>query len=779
MTIALPIHAVRTAFLDAFAQGPVVLSSPTGSGKSTEVPRWCAGRVLVVEPRRIACRSLAGRVAELEQTRLGDTVGYAVRDERVRSANTRILFATPGLVLRDRSLLAHADTVVLDEFHERSLDLDLLLALLRREQRRGLVVMSATLEGDRLATYLGGTHVTAKGRAFPVDIRYLPGTDTLPSANALAARIQNAVAQAAHDLGDVLVFLPGKAEIEASAQTLRGAAFKLLALHGGLSLDEQRRVFEPSTQRKLILATNVAETSLTIPGIGVVIDSGLVRQMRYQAGRGSLSLVPVAEDSAAQRTGRAGRTAAGICYRLWRPEAKLETRTLPEMQRESLVPLLLAAAAWNATPEQLPFLDPPKSYALDAARADLSAWGALTSDGGLSAEGRDLFAQPLEPLHARLLLSAKQQGCLEDMLDLVAGLSVSRPLFAPGARAELAAAEAHHCDATAIMQALRAESPAPGVSSYALSEARAARTRLRQLHGLDPNAAYARAFDREAVIRAALSADPRVAYVARARGRDVFFSNGGTEIELARESALRNQSKLEAVVVLDTHALGSGRDARVLITCGMAIPLSVLARAGLGSDRIASVRLEHKRVVCTLERSYAKRVIAEREEQPSGPLLREALVTLLQRGSLFREAIAETRTRLARTALADALAARAQPRNAPLSPPPTLDSWLLARVEQLGVEAPDDLALLSASDFLAPALPEEIRASLDRDYPETLNVGDAVYRADYDLAQYQVILQLIKGTRREPPPLSYLPRLGGLRVCVAGPRGTVVLRQRG
>lgn len=757
----------------------MVLSSPTGSGKSTEVPRWCQGRVLVVEPRRIACRSLAGRVAELEQTALGGAVGYVVRDERVTSPSTRILFATPGLVLRDRSLLAQADTVVLDEFHERSLELDLLLALLIRERRRELVVMSATLDGDRLAAHVAGEHVTAGGRVFPVDVRYLAGADTLPSGNELASRLQAAIAQAARDPGDILVFLPGKAEIETCAQPLRSGSFKLFPLHGGLSLDEQRRVFEPSQQRKLILATNVAETSLTIPGVGVVIDSGLVRQMRYQAGRGSLSLVPVAEDSAAQRTGRAGRTAPGVCYRLWQAGAKLEKSTLPEIQRESLVPLLLAAAAWDAEPEQLPFLDPPKAYALEAARADLKAWGALAPDGTLSATGRDLFTQPVEPLHARMLLSAKQQGCLEDMIDLVAVLSVGRPLFMSGALAERGDAEPDaSCDATAMVHALRSTSP-DGVVGHVLHEARSARTRLRRLHQLDNQGPAPRKLDREAVIRAALAADPRVAHVARARGRELFFSNGGTEVELARESAVRNLSKLEALVVLDTRAFGTGREARVLITCGMAVPLSTLARAGLGSDRIAAVQLEKKRVLCTLERVYAKRVIAEREETPSGPLLREALATLLERGSMFKEAVAATRKRLARSALAAGLAARAQPQLGPAPAAVELSGWLLARLETLGVEASDDIALLSASDFLAPELSDEVRAQLDSDYPETVNVGDAIYRADYDLAQHQVILQLVKGSRREPPPLAYLPRLGGLRVCVSGPRGTVILRQRG
>ncbi|MFM2418125.1 MAG: hypothetical protein RL385_2848 [Pseudomonadota bacterium] len=778
MAFELPIHAVRAAFDAALLRGPVVLSSPTGSGKSTEVPRFCRGRVLVVEPRRIACRSLASRVADNLGSALGDAVGYVVRDERVMTASTRILFATPGMVLRDRTLLAAADTVILDEFHERSLDLDLLFALLAAERTKSLVVMSATLDGARIAQHLGGEHVTAEGSAFPVQVHYLAGRDILPSAEDLPRRIQEALVRAAEDPGDVLVFLPGKAEIEACAALFRGAQLSVLPLHGGLSLEEQRRVFLPAARRKLILATNVAETSLTIPGIGVVVDAGLVRQMRYQAGRGSLALVPVALDSATQRSGRAGRTAEGVCYRLWSASAKLEAQTLPELHRESLVPLVLAAAAWGTLPEALPFLDPPKPHALEAARADLAAWGALAPDGSLSASGKGLFSLPVSPLHAKLLLSAAEMGVLADMLDLVAVLAVGRPLFLPGQAAETDGEEmALCCDATAHVMALRSASAVgAGLSSLALAEARRERARLRRMHGLSESEAGPRPFDREGVIRAALHADPRVAHVARPRGRELCFSNGGTELALGRESAAGRAKKLEALLVLDTRAFGTGREARVLITCAMPVPLSTLARAGLGEERIGAVQLEKRRVVCELQRVYAKRVLAERRDEPSGALLREALAQLLERGSMFRDAVALSRERLARSALVEALAARAKPGSA--EPAPSFEAWLRQRLVTLGVEGPDDVALLSASDFTAPAVPEELRHSLDADYPATVDVGDATYRADYDVAQGQLVLQMVKGNRREPPPASYLPRFPGLRVYVSSPRGTVLVRQR-
>ena len=416
----------------------------------------------------------------------------------------------------------------------------------------------------------------------------------------------------------MLVFLPGKAEIEACAQSLRAGPYRLFPLHGGLSLDEQRRAFEPSSQRKLILATNVAETSLTIPGVGVVIDAGLVRQMRYQAGRGSLALVPIAEDSAAQRTGRAGRTAPGVCYRLWSAAAKLEKSTLPEMHRESLVPLVLGAVGLGSAARAAAACSTrPRPYALEAARADLQAWGALAADGCAEREW-SRAVQPAARAAARTPAAQREAARVPRGHDRPGGRALGRPPTLSGRHVGRARRRPSRTQAAtpppSCRRCARRVPRQQGVSSLVLHEARAARTRLRRMHELPVNAPTPRKLDREALIRAALSADPRLAHVARARGRELFFSNGGTEVELARESAVRNVRKLEALVVLDTRAFGAGREARVLITCAMAVPLATLARAGLGSERIAAVQLEKKRVVCTLERVYAKRVLAEREE---------------------------------------------------------------------------------------------------------------------------------------------------------------------
>lgn len=809
MNAELPIAALRATFLDALGRGPVVISSPTGSGKSTEVPRWCAGRVLVIEPRRVACRSLAARVAELEATRLGGGVGYVVRDESMMDEATRIVFATPGIALRHPSLVASAQTVILDEFHERGLDVDLLLALLLRTRMRrladgaapaaaaaaataapgpgpGLVVMSATLEGERVARHVGGTYLAAQGRTFPVDVNYAAIGDALPDANDLVARVLKAVDRSSADAGDVLVFLPGKAEIDACYRALEAKPcdFVVVALHGGLTLDEQRRAFDGARKRKVILATNVAETSITIPGVGVVIDAGLVKQTRYRDGRASLTLGPIAEDSAAQRAGRAGRTAAGVCYRLWSPAARLAQVTLPEIHRESLVPLLMSAAVWGARPEDLPLLDPPKPYALAAARADLEALGALAADGTLTDGGRSLYALPIDPPLARLLVEARRTGCLDDAIDLVSALAVGRPIFQGGP----APGDPHDdlrlggCDATALVRAVRIGRPAPHhVSGFALGEARRLREDLRRAHGLGAAPLRDGPFDREALLRTAIAADARIVHVARTRGRDVGFSNGGTELELARESAVRHLREVDALVVFDTRAFGAGSTTRLLVTCASAIPLAWIARAGLGEDQLSAVRLESGRVMAKVERVFAKRVIATRDEVPTGDVARAAIAELFTRGSLFRgtDALAKTRERLALRALAAQLARHGHAAGLHSDGPvPSVADWTLRRLAQLGVESGEDLALLSANDLTADDLPFDLRSALDKAFPRVVNVGDASYEADYDLDAHQVTLRIVKGSRREPPPLGYLPRFAGLRICVEGPRGFSVLRER-
>jgi ATP-dependent helicase HrpB len=439
----------------------------------------------------------------------------------------------------------------------------------------------------------------------------------------------------------------------------------------------------------------------------------------------------------------------------------------------------LHAAAWGTRVEDLALLDPPKEYALSAARAQLGAWGALDASSGLSEAGRLLLDLPLDPRHARLLVEARRQACTADMIDLLAVLSVGRPLFTR-AQDEIGWTDdlrADGCDASAAIAALRATRPADhGVASYVIQEARAMRTRLRRLERLPETAPTPAPIDREALIRAIITADPQCAYVARTRAG--YFSNGAAEIELARESAARRQRKLEAVLALETRGLGAGRDAHVLVTCAMPVPQFVLARAGLGEERVSAARHEKNRVIVQLERVYGNQVLETREDVPKGEHARAALVELLSRGSLFSAVIRETRERLTRSALAAHIQARKNP-SQPAAAGVDFDSWLRERVATLGVESGEDLALLSASDFSVPELPYELRSELDNDYPVTISVGDATYRAEYELERNQVVLHFIKGQRREPPPLHYLPKFPGLRVCLQSRNGPTLLRERG
>lgn len=777
--LPLPIDSIRRRVSDALSEGPVVITAPTGSGKSTQVPRWCRerGRVLVVEPRRVACRGLAARVAELEGCELGREVGYAVRDDNRSGPGTSILFATPGVVLRmfDDGASPPFDVLVIDEFHERSLDVDLILALGKSRFEGDLLVMSATMDAERLARHLGGSVVSGEGRTFPVEVRHVPGDAIIPDARGLEGRLSEAIRMALGDPGDILVFLPGKAEIARARDSLSPGGVEVLELHGGLSLARQSEVFNPGPGRRIILSTNVAETSITVPGVGVVVDSGLVRRTRYVNGRGHLTLVPVAMDSAEQRAGRSGRTAPGVCYRLWSPRAVLEASTPPEIFRESLSPLLLAAGSCHAPLGELPFLDPPRDYALEAARADLVSLGAVDDGGGITPRGRRLFGLPLDAALGNLLVEAEVQGCLDDAVDLVAALAVGRPLFRSGRPDDPADdLRAGGCDGVSLLRAVReGNSGSHGTHRHLVAEARSIRSRLRRAFDLPKE--HGRKIDRDALVRAALASDPRCAQVARRRKGRVFWGNGsGAEVELAKESAV-DDGEGEALAILQTIAMGEGhRRSKIFATCAMPVRLAQLVEAGLGVDRVEHVAREGKgRVTARVERVFAGKVIDRREEVPLGALAREAVARLLERGSLFAGDVESTRgtlesvdllRRLRAAGLADADLEMGEWEGA--GPVAALSPWLEEKLEDLGLETGDDLALLSNGDFLARPLPERTQVWLDKNYPRELRLGDGAYRAEYDLAKREVTFTMISGTRKDPPSLSVLPTYRGFRVRV-------------
>ena len=444
----LPIEAVLPELADVLVGGTrAVLVAPPGAGKTTRVPLallaapWLGcRRIVLLEPRRLAARAAADRMARTLGERVGETVGLRVRLETRVSARTRIEVVTEGVFTRmivDDPGLDGIGAVIFDEFHERSLDADLGLAFaieaqagLREDLR--LLVMSATLDGARVAALLGDAPVLrSEGRAHPVETRYL-GRDP---ARRIEDEVVDAVGRALRaESGSCLVFLPGAGEIrrvEAGlSRRLGDPAVDVVALYGALDRGEQDRAIRPvaAGRRKVVLATAIAETSLTIEGVRIVVDSGLARVPRYEPGLGltRLETVRVSRASADQRRGRAGRTEPGLCLRLWHENAtgSLEPFNRPEILSADLAPLLLDCAEWDAAdPAALPLLDRPPAAALTEARALLHDLAALDPDGRLTAAGRRLRALPLPPRLARMVTDAAGDGRAQDAADLAAVLA--------------------------------------------------------------------------------------------------------------------------------------------------------------------------------------------------------------------------------------------------------------------------------------------------------------------------------------------------------------------
>ncbi|MBV1696895.1 MAG: ATP-dependent helicase HrpB [Hyphomicrobiales bacterium] len=424
----LPIDAALPALTAALrARNVAVLVAPPGAGKTTRVPLalggepWAADRrILVLEPRRIAARAAAARMARTLGEDIGETVGLRVRFGSKTSRRTRIEIVTEGIFTRlvlDDPMLEDVAAVLFDEFHERSLDADLGLAFARdvqkglREDLR-LLVMSATIDGARVSKLLDDAPViAAEGRAFPVETRYL-GRDARPIEPQLAEAIRGATRT---NSGSVLAFLPGAAEIRRTASLLDGAldpATDLVTLYGALAGEAQDRAIAPAPpgRRKIVLATSIAETSITIEGVRIVVDSGLARVPRYEPDVGvtRLETVRVSRAAADQRRGRAGRLESGICYRMWdEPQtASLEPYTRPEILSADLSSFALDLAAWGSRPEQLSFLDPPPAPALKEAYALLRELGAVDNDGRITDAGRKLRRLPLPPRLSRMVVDA-------------------------------------------------------------------------------------------------------------------------------------------------------------------------------------------------------------------------------------------------------------------------------------------------------------------------------------------------------------------------------------
>ncbi|HEU4404002.1 MAG TPA: ATP-dependent helicase HrpB [Polyangiaceae bacterium] len=584
----LPIDPALPSIVASLGDAPrLVLDAPPGAGKTTRVPRalleapWLAGEVVVLEPRRIAARLAARRVADELGEPVGKRVGYSVRFESAVSAETRVRFVTEGVFTRmllARPWLHGVGAVVLDEFHERHLQTDVAFALVSHLQRNArpdlrVVVMSATLEVERVAAFLGAPVVRSEGRPFEVEVEHAPKPDERPLASQIASALRELVRRGLD--GHVLVFLPGAAEIRKAHEACRPLAeaqgLDLCALHGDLPAAEQDRVLAPGPRRKIILSTNLAESSITVDGVAAVIDSGLARVATHSpwTGFSALRTAPISRASADQRAGRAGRTRRGVCLRLY-TAGDYQRRPAfdpPELVRLDLSEPLLELSALGPDPASLDWLDPPPQAALEAARALLTRLGAIDARGKATPLGQRMLRFPLHPRLGRLLCEAEALGVADEGCLAAAVLGEreirrrERVSFGGGGGARGRAGERGRSDVLARLDDLHdlegvegGQLASAGFDPGAVGALRRAAAQLKRLvdRRRAPRPASPEAAD-EALLRALLAAFPdRVGRRRKPGGREVVLAGGGAAV-LAEESVVHDAP---FVIVADVAEAG-------------------------------------------------------------------------------------------------------------------------------------------------------------------------------------------------------------------------------
>jgi ATP-dependent helicase HrpB len=565
----------------ALEAGALVLSAPPGAGKTTRVP-WALlqalgaeGKVIVTEPRRLAARLSAERVARERGLRVGELVGYAVRFEEVSGPATRLSYVTEGILLR-RLLadpgLSGIRAVVLDEFHERHLETDLLLALLARKRELGgdlvLVVMSATLDAGPVAAFLNDApHITSAGRSFPVTVEHLARPDDRPLEKQVTSAVRTCLER--ENAGNVLVFLPGALEIRRAGEALetlgRERGVEVLPLHGDLTVGEQARAVEPSKERKVVLSTNVAESSLTIAGVSSVVDSGLARMAAHSAwtGLSTLTTAKVSRASATQRAGRAGRTREGHVLRLY-TLGDFQTRPefdAPAIARSDLSEAVLMLAGAGVRASDVRFLTPPPEQSLGAASSLLVALGALDDTGALTPIGRRMLELPLHPRLARLVVEGERRGVGRDAA-LVATLIGERDIRLM-ARAQVGARRAGRGDGAsgpsdplelldrfeeaegARFEAHRVR--AMGLDPRAVDAVERARRQIQRLVRRDAPSPTSAELHERALLCSILSAFPDRVAKRRRRGERELVLESGKVARLAEESVVHEAPLLLAI----------------------------------------------------------------------------------------------------------------------------------------------------------------------------------------------------------------------------------------
>lgn len=772
----LPIDEVLSELLASLRAKPnLVLVAPPGAGKSTRVaPAVLSkqsqgvhplGKVLLLQPRRLAAVNVAIRIGEEQGWQLGQEVGYHVRFDRRVGRDTPLIVMTDGMflqLLQNDPWLEGVATVIFDEFHERNLNNDLALALCRRLQTEvrpelQLVVMSATLAAEPVAAFLGNAPIiNSPGRMFPVEVSY----DPRPEQGPLAPRISRAVTEMhAVTAGDLLVFLPGIGEIRAAAnaieESLAGNAAEVRQLYGDMPLAEQQRVLHPSPNRRIILSTNVAETSLTVPGVTGVIDSGLARVMRVDSSSGinRLSLERISLASATQRTGRAGRTAPGACRRLWTigEERGLVPQTAAEIQRVELSGAVLELAAWGeADPAAFPWFEAPSSEALRQAQQLLRQLGAIANDGQITELGTAMARLPLQPRLARLVIEGQRQGVANEAA-LIAAMLAERDPFA--IRSGRRAAE-HHSDSDVLdrVHALQSfHQNERGQSWLGEVDRNSARSILRAqqqiVRSLGNDTAVETPDCDTALMQCLLAGFPDRVARRREPASPRAAMVGGRGVKLASESAVRDAEYFVCVDIQET----AGSEA--IVRQSSAINPAWLDSNLIQAKTVLSFDTERQRVIAERRTSYldlilnaAPTSIPETQRVDAARLLTDAALArweqVLPTDSPAQQILIRWHS------LVEWLPELELPRL-------DEDFWrMLLETHAEGRNSLDDLRKLPWSDLVRMQLTHEQRQLLDREAPERMSVpSGSQIKLDYEVGKPPVLavrVQELFGLRETP-----------------------------
>ncbi|EGA70364.1 putative ATP-dependent helicase [Vibrio sinaloensis DSM 21326] len=765
----LPINSIKSTFLTQLKSHDLIVEAETGSGKSTCLPLWAAesGRVLVVEPRRIACTSLAQFLAEQKGEPLGKSVGYAIKLENRCDDHTQVVFVTPGVALRwfAENQLSHFDTIIVDEFHERRWDTDLLVALLKHKPRHRVVVTSATIEGAKLARYLGAERLQANGRTFSVEIHHR-ATDTrqLPDARHLEQRVKAEVEQLLGLDGDILVFLPGRKEISQCQAALSSLDVLVTPLHASVTDEQRQLALNSQPQKKVVLATNVAETSLTIPNVVAVVDTGLERRTEQRNGRTTLSLKHISKASAKQRSGRAGRVMDGVCIRLYGEHAALAEVTPPELHRESLTEAMLASASCGAALSQLSFLESLPDKSVKQATEILAAMEAIDDSGLATEHGKRIYPLPIDALYADLVTRMPSKALKEAMVDLTAVLATPASLYRLSSNEEqlekLGQEEPMGCDGQLAIRLLRGEKlSGTNVEPEALKEAQGLAKQMREVFEL-PELSVASRFEHRQLVEAIARLHPQLIFVRRERRQEA-LGNGEIEVLLGRNSRLK--SKSQAAVVLDTHSLpGRGvKQTMTLATFTMPFELNRLEACGLGEWRQGDVVSVNDDAFLQLELVYAGRIVATKQQTAEGEFAIKPLLEAVKEGRYLPGFAQQRHNQIEHWKLYVALGlAEKTDVNTALD----FDSWFSEQLAMLELTEPSELELFSAEDFEFEGIPYWEYDDFAQTYPFDLALGDLNLTVEYLSDKKLVYVVYKSGLRKVDPKRWELPKWKGWRV---------------